>query len=130
MSSFSVVFRPRSGVALLTQAQADERLDRSVRRRVGIAWGLLLFNTITFYPKTSFIPIPSIVGKGIAQAALPAALLVALTVNRRVMVRPNVFLCLVSCSSRGRSLRPCSPSISVPCTAPSGSPDSWPGCGC
>ena len=31
-----------------------------------------------------------------AQAALPAALLVALTINRKVLVRPNVFLCLVS----------------------------------
>jgi hypothetical protein len=95
MSSSSVAFRPRSGVTLLTQSQAGGRLDRSVRRRVGIAWGLLVFNTITFYPKTSFIPIPSAVGKGVAQAALPAALLVALTINRKVLVRPNLFLCLV-----------------------------------
>ena len=30
------------------------------------------------------------------KGALPLALLVALTVNRRIVVRPNVFLCLVS----------------------------------
>jgi len=36
------------------------------------------------------------VGKVLTQGALPAALLVALTVNRRVIVRPNVFLSLVS----------------------------------
>jgi hypothetical protein len=41
------------------------------------------------------VHIPSAAGKGLAQAALPAALLCALTVNRKVLVRPNVFLCLV-----------------------------------
>ncbi|HEX9547790.1 MAG TPA: hypothetical protein VF942_10655, partial [Acidimicrobiales bacterium] len=40
--------------------------------------------------------VPSALGKGLTQGALPAALIVALTVNRRVIVRPNVFLCLVS----------------------------------
>jgi hypothetical protein len=73
-------------------ATAEVR-DRSVRRRVGIAWGLLVLNTIVY--TGSLVHIPSVVGKGITQAALPAALLLALTVNRRVIVRPNVFLCLL-----------------------------------
>jgi hypothetical protein len=42
------------------------------------------------------LPIPSVVGKVITQGALPAALLVALTVNRRLIIRPNVFLFLLS----------------------------------
>ena len=96
MTYSRVAFRPRQGVSLLTQAQAGERLERSVRVRVGIAWGLLFFNTLTFFPHTSFIPIPGTVGKAIAQAALPAALLVALSVNPKAIVRPNVLLCLVS----------------------------------
>jgi O-Antigen ligase len=96
MSSSSVTFRPLRGVALLTQAQAGERLERSVRRRVGIAWGLLLFNTLTFFPHTSLLPIPGTVGKGVAQASLPVALLLVLTINRKAIVRPNVFLSLVS----------------------------------
>ncbi len=83
------------GVALLTH-QAAERLESLVRVRVGIAWGLLFFNTLTFYPGASFLPIPGIVGKAIAQATLPAALLVILTINRKAAVRPNVFLCLVT----------------------------------
>jgi hypothetical protein len=62
---------------------------------VGVAWGLLFFNALTFYPGISFVHIPSAFGKAIAQAALPAALLVALSINRKVIVRPNVFLCLV-----------------------------------
>ncbi len=96
MTYSRVAFRPRQGVSLLTQLEAGERLERSVRVRVGVAWGLLYFNTLTFFPHTSFIPIPGTVGKAIAQAALPAALLVALTINPRVIVRPNVLLCLVS----------------------------------
>ena len=71
---------------------ADAR-ERSVRRRVGLAWGLLVLNTIVY--AGSLLHIPSVVGKGITQVALPAALLVALTVNRRIVVRPNVFLCLL-----------------------------------
>ena len=96
MISTRVAYRPRRGVALLTQAQAAEHLERSVNIRVGIAWGLLFFNTLTFFPGTSFLPIPGTVGKGVAQATLPAALLVILTINRKAIVRPNVFLCLVT----------------------------------
>jgi hypothetical protein len=68
--------------------------ERSIRRRVFIAWGLLFFNTLTFVPG-GLLPLPSIVGKGLTQGALPLAILVALTVNPKVTVRPNVFLCLV-----------------------------------
>ena len=65
-----------------------------MRRRVGIAWGLLVLNALTYYG--SILHIPSAVGKLVTQGALTVALLVALTVNRRVVVRPNIFLCLVS----------------------------------
>jgi hypothetical protein len=81
----------RRKIWLPASVQASER---SVRRRIALAWGLLVLNALTYYG--SVLPIPSAVGKGAAQAALPAALLVALTVNRRVVVRPNVFLCLLS----------------------------------
>src|SRR5215472_15318378 len=96
MSSSSIAFRPRRGVTVLTQARAGERLERLTRRRIGIAWGLLLFNTLTFFPHTSLLPIPGIVGKGVAQATLPAALLLILSVNRKAVIRPNVLLCLVT----------------------------------
>jgi hypothetical protein len=91
MNSSIAAPRPSTGARLLAPAEARER---SIRRRVGIAWGLLVFNSLTYY--SSLVHIPSAVGKGIAQAALPVALIVALSVNRRVLVRPNVFLCLVS----------------------------------
>jgi hypothetical protein len=86
-----VAFRRRRRVSMLSPAQTRER---SIRRRVGLVWGLLVLDVLTY--AGSALPIPHAVGKAIAQGALPVALLVALTVNRRVIVRPNVFLCLVS----------------------------------
>ena len=69
--------------------------ERWVRRRVGITWGLLFLNVLTFSVGGSIFPIPGLLGKSITQGALPLALLMALTVNRKFMVRPSVFLCLV-----------------------------------
>jgi hypothetical protein len=70
--------------------------DRSIRRRINAVWGLLYLNTLTFVPGTSILHIPSKVGKGMAQGVLPLAILLLLTVNPRLRLRPNVFLCLVS----------------------------------
>lgn len=91
MSTPAVLFRPTRGVALTDLEQVR---DRSVRRRVGIAWGLLVLNAIGYAGLA--VHVPSAVGKIITQGALLVALLLALTVNRRAVVRPNVFLCLVS----------------------------------
>lgn len=86
-----IAFRRRPAVAPLNSAEAR---DRSVRRKVGTAWALLFFNTLTYIPGP-LIHIPSSVGKAIAQGALPLALLVALTANPKVRLRPNVFLFLL-----------------------------------
>ncbi|MBV9448228.1 MAG: oligosaccharide flippase family protein [Streptosporangiaceae bacterium] len=68
--------------------------ERAVRRRVSLAWALLILNCLTYYG--ALVHVPSAGGKAITQGALPAALIVALTVNRRLVVRPNIFLCLVT----------------------------------
>jgi hypothetical protein len=70
--------------------------ERTVRRRLNLTLGLLFLNTLTYISGMSILHIPSAAGKGIAQISLPLAVLVALSVNPRVRVRPNVFLCLVS----------------------------------
>jgi len=75
--------------------------ERSVQFRVGLTWALLVLNVLTFYPHTwsgqpLILPIPSAIGKAITQGALPAALLMAVIVNRRCLVRPSVFLGLIS----------------------------------
>jgi hypothetical protein len=87
----AAALRQRLGVAPLNSAQTRAR---SIRRRVGAAWGLLFFNTLTYIPG-GLLHVPSHVGKGVAQGSLPLALLVALSVNPKIRLRPNVFLCLV-----------------------------------
>lgn len=81
----------RRPVVLPTAAQVRER---PVRRRVALVWALLVVDVLTYYG--SVIHVPSAAGKAITQGALPAALIVALTVNRRLVIRPNVMLCLVT----------------------------------
>jgi hypothetical protein len=60
-----------------------------------MVWGLLFLNALTFTAGGP-LHIPGFVGKGITQAALAAAFLAALSINRRVVLRPNVFLCLIT----------------------------------
>jgi hypothetical protein len=94
MNSAVATFRLRRSVPSLV---TDEARERWVRRRVSAVWGLLILNALTFYESINLVlPIPHRVGQLITQASLPLALLLALTVNRKVMLRPNVFLCLVS----------------------------------
>ena len=94
MSSAVATFRPRRSAPALASAETRERW---VRRRVGTVWGLLIINAITFSPPQPLvIPIPHRIGELVSQGALPLALVLALTVNRRIVIRPNLFLCLVS----------------------------------
>jgi O-Antigen ligase len=88
-ASSVAALRPGRGVPL----PVAEARDRSVRRRVGIVWGLLVLNVMGY--TGALVHIPGAIGKGLTQGALPVALLVALTINRKIVVRPNVFLCLV-----------------------------------
>jgi hypothetical protein len=98
MSSIAT-FRPgRRPVPVLPPAVARER---SIRRRVSLAWGLLFLNVLTYYPGTwngtpLLLAVPHRFGQLITQGSLPAALLVALSVNPRRLIRPNVFLFLLS----------------------------------
>lgn len=75
------------------EVDPGEAVERSILRRVNVAWGLLFLNTMTF-TGGSILHLPTSVGKGVAQAALPVALLVLLTVNPQLKLRPNAFLCI------------------------------------
>lgn len=92
MSSTAIGVRYPRGLGRLDPVDA---FSQSVRRRIGTAWGLLFFNTLTYMPGYSGLDLPSKVGKGLAQAALPLAIVLLLTVNPRLKVRPNIFLCIV-----------------------------------
>jgi O-Antigen ligase len=97
------VFRPHSRARLRSPAA----LERSQLRRVGLTWGLLVLNALTWFG--SALPIPGVVGKLIQQGSLPLALLLALTLNPRLKLRPNVLLslaCLLVAESIVTSLDP------------------------
>ncbi|TDD60758.1 O-antigen ligase domain-containing protein [Kribbella antibiotica] len=71
--------------------------ERRRRRRVQLVWALLVMNVLTFFPDSRLlIPIPSALGRLIAQGSLPLALLLVLTVNRPLRVRPSVYMFLGS----------------------------------
>lgn len=101
----TVTHQPHRGMRLLRPSTRsllpDEARDRTIRRRIYLTWGLLFLNVVPFYKGTwnglpLLIPIPSSLGKVITQGALIGALLIALSVNRRMLIRPNVFLGLLS----------------------------------
>jgi hypothetical protein len=94
----SIVAIPRRRVPAQTAASVQERW---VRRRVGLAWAMLILNVLPFFATTwsglpLALPIPSVLGKLITQGSLPLALLLALTVNRRLLIRKNFFLCILT----------------------------------
>ena len=88
----AAVIRPSYAARSLASAEVRQRWQL---RRVSITWYLLVLNAATFYKGLSGFPIPGSVGKIITQGALPLALVFALSVNRKLLIRPNLFLCLV-----------------------------------
>jgi hypothetical protein len=60
-------------------------------------WAALFVNVLTFYPGIpTLLPIPIFVGQLITQGALVLALLLALLANRGGVVRPSLFLVLMT----------------------------------
>jgi O-antigen ligase len=60
------------------------------------AWAALFLNVLAFSGLPTLIPIPGTVGQLITQGALIAALLLALLANPRGVIRPNLFLVLLT----------------------------------
>jgi hypothetical protein len=92
MTSVATALRPTTAIRSLTPRAARERWRT---RRASAAWMLLYLNVVTWYGG-SIIKVPNDLGKAVVQAALPAALLVAITANRKLTLRSNFYMCLVS----------------------------------
>jgi len=92
--TFPQVLGLRTASPVFHRAGLSDATDRSVRRRLGWVWGLLFLNVLTFTKTPDILPIPSTLGKIITQGALLGALGVALSLNRKMIVRPNGFLLL------------------------------------
>jgi O-antigen ligase len=61
-----------------------------------LAWGALVLNVLAFSAMPTIIPIPLRAGQLVTQGALLAALALALVANRRMVVRPTLFLTLLA----------------------------------
>ena len=60
------------------------------------AWAALFLNILAFAGLPTVIPIPTTVGQMVTQGALIAALLLAFLANPRGVIRPNLFLVLLT----------------------------------
>jgi hypothetical protein len=70
---------------------------RQVPKLVGLAWGLLLVNTLGFNGGSELIiPFPHATGQIVTMGALCAALAIALALNPWMRVRPNAYLVLLA----------------------------------
>lgn len=83
-------------LALQRAAIVSDRSDASVRRRIGWIWGLLYLNVLPYYSKSPILHLPTSLGKVVTQGALIVAVLLAVSINRRAAVRPNLFLFLMT----------------------------------
>lgn len=67
-----------------------------VPRLLFFAWGALLFNVLTPAGGGTVLPMPHVFSQILAQGSLLVALVLALLLNPRIVVRPSLFLLLVS----------------------------------
>jgi hypothetical protein len=70
--------------------------DAKIRRRIGWIWGLMFLNVLPYSEKSVLVPMPTSVGKVVTEGALVVALVLALSINRKVLLRPNLFLGLMT----------------------------------
>jgi hypothetical protein len=81
------------------QASRRPALDTGARQvplTLLLAWGALFFNVLAPSANPTLVPIPHSVNQLLAQGSLVVALLLALFANPRLVVRPNLFLVLLS----------------------------------
>ncbi len=71
-----------------------EGSDRWLERRVTLIWGLLFFNGMAWLDLRMPIPIPQRWGQVVTMGSLGVALVLALMLNPRLVIRPQVVLTL------------------------------------
>jgi hypothetical protein len=69
---------------------------RQLPRLVLLTWGALFFNVLTPGGDLTLLPIPHAMAQAMAQGSLAVALVLALLANRRLVLRPNLFLVLLT----------------------------------
>ncbi len=85
------------GLASNPVAQSPLRTSAAgLPRLVLLAWAALFFNVLTPGGSATILPIPFAVGQAMAQGSLALALLLALLANPRLVIRPTLFIVLLS----------------------------------
>jgi hypothetical protein len=89
--------------ATIATARARQGLHEKLGRRASgvpprmwAVWGALFFNVLAYTQLPTVVQIPGVVGKLMTQGALVLGLLLALLVNPRIVIRPNLFLVLMT----------------------------------
>lgn len=82
-------------LTLAGNGAADTSADPVLDRRLLAVWGAMFLNVLPFIGN-HLLPLPGAVGQLLAQGALPLALLLALVANPRGLVRPNVYVVVLS----------------------------------
>jgi hypothetical protein len=72
--------------------RAFPRTEKPVLR----AWGALFLNVLAFSGLPTLVPIPGPVGQLLTQGALPLAFVLALAANPRGLIRPNIYVVMLS----------------------------------
>jgi O-antigen ligase len=81
---------------LIAPPHRPQRKSIPVGWRLTAVWGLLFLNVLEFLRYPMVLPIPTVLGKLVTQASLLFALLLVLTLNRRLVFRPNIFLTMLT----------------------------------
>jgi hypothetical protein len=94
----SLLPRRRTASATPLPARDDtiSTSDASIRCRIAWIWSLLVLNVLPYSAKSVVVPLPLSVGKVITQGALAVATLLAISINRKVLIRPSFFLLIMS----------------------------------
>lgn len=93
------VVRAHGGTTIATSPSVEPATgegDVRIPKLVGVAWGLLLVNTLGTQGAETILPIPRMVTQMVTMGALLVAFALALLLNPRVRVRPNAYLLLLS----------------------------------
>jgi hypothetical protein len=69
---------------------------RAADKRVALVWGALFLNVLAFSSQQLVVPIPGSVGQLMTQGGLALGLGVALTLNPRAVMRPNVTMLVLT----------------------------------
>lgn len=77
-------------------AATDDRDQRAVPIVLACAWGAIFVNVLAFAGNPTLIPVPRPAGQAVTQGALGLAFGLALIANRRRLVRPLLFLVLLT----------------------------------